>query len=81
MLAPLLHDRMTQTLLDRDVTQDDLFAVHAPAALRTIPLLREGLPALERADRELGLALSADEMAYLAPEVCGRDSAIPPMPS
>jgi phosphoribosylformylglycinamidine synthase len=64
-LAPLLHDRMTQTLLERDVTQDDLFAVHAPAALRTIPLLREGLSALERADRELGLALSADEMAYL----------------
>ena len=30
-LAPLLHDRMTQTLLDRDVLPDDLFAVHAPA--------------------------------------------------
>ncbi|MEZ5563957.1 MAG: phosphoribosylformylglycinamidine synthase [Gammaproteobacteria bacterium] len=65
-LAPLLHDRMTQTLLAREVTQEDLFAVHAPAALRTIPLLREGVAALERADRELGLALSADEMAYLA---------------
>jgi phosphoribosylformylglycinamidine synthase len=66
VLAPLLHDRMTQSLLDREVTHDDLFAVHAPAGLRTVPLLREGLPALERADRELGLALSADEMAYLA---------------
>ncbi len=65
-LAPLLYDRMTQTLLEREVAQDDLFAVHAPAALRTIPLLGEGLPALERADRELGLALSADEMSYLA---------------
>jgi phosphoribosylformylglycinamidine synthase len=66
ILAPLLHDRMTQTLLAREVLPDDLFAVHAPARLRRIPLLSEGLPALERADRELGLALSADEMAYLA---------------
>jgi phosphoribosylformylglycinamidine synthase len=66
LLAPLLHDRMTQTLLGRELVQDDLFAVHAPAALRTIPLMREGLPALERADRELGLALSPDEMSYLA---------------
>ena len=66
ILAPLLHDRMTQTLLGRELAHDDLFAVHAPASLRTIPLLREGLPALERADRELGLALSPDEMRYLA---------------
>ncbi len=65
-LAPLLHDRMTQTLLDREAVSDDLFAVHAPARLRNIPLLHEGLPALERANQELGLALSTDEMAYLA---------------
>ena len=66
LLAPLLHDRMTQTLLDREAVSDDLFAVHAPGRLRSIPLLQEGLPALEHANRQLGLALSADEMVYLA---------------
>ena len=42
-----------------------LFEEHAAAPLQTIPLLAEGTDALRRADAELGLALSADEVDYL----------------
>ncbi len=42
-----------------------LFAHTAPKALETVDLIRGGRPALERANRQLGLALSADEMDYL----------------
>ncbi|MEO8224701.1 MAG: phosphoribosylformylglycinamidine synthase, partial [Gammaproteobacteria bacterium] len=70
LVAPLLHDRMTQTILPGgegdDVLARALFAAEAPRALRRLPLLREGVRALERANVELGLALSDDEIIYLA---------------
>ncbi|MDQ3563295.1 MAG: phosphoribosylformylglycinamidine synthase [Pseudomonadota bacterium] len=64
-IAPLLHDRMTEQAgfyLDH---ASRLFAHTAPKALETVDLIREGCPALERANRQLGLALSAAEMDYL----------------
>ncbi|MGH8517006.1 MAG: phosphoribosylformylglycinamidine synthase, partial [Panacagrimonas sp.] len=64
-IAPLLHDRMTEQAgfgLDQ---ASRLFGHAAPKALETVDLIREGRPALERANRQLGLALSADEMDYL----------------
>ena len=70
LLAPLLHDRMTQSLLPGIVPDAGLaaalFMAAAPRALRHVPLLQEGVAALERANVELGLALSGDEMRYLA---------------
>ena len=42
-----------------------LFEMHEPAPLMIIPLLEEGAAALHRANRELGLALSDDEIDYL----------------
>ena len=64
-IARCLHDRMTETVVADCVDPEALFAHHEPAPLGHVPLLAEGRSALERANRELGLALSADEIDYL----------------
>ncbi len=64
-IAPLLHDRMTQSV----VVEDDfstLFQTHAPRPLTTVPFTAEGRTALLRANESLGLALSDGEIDYLA---------------
>jgi phosphoribosylformylglycinamidine synthase len=65
-LAPLIHDRMTETWLAESPSETLLFAEHEPAPLRRIDLLGQGIAALDRANRNLGLALSEDEIAYLS---------------
>ncbi len=65
-IAPLLHDRMTETLLTDPPREAVLFAQHEPRMKRVVDLLAGGRGALERANVELGLALSADEIEYLA---------------
>ena len=60
-----LHDRMTETVLD-EADFPRLFAEQNPRPLARIPLLRDGRPALSEANRNLGLALTADEIDYLA---------------
>ncbi|MCF8017023.1 MAG: hypothetical protein K9L65_15300, partial [Chromatiaceae bacterium] len=75
MAAALLHDRMTEIVL-RDPTEAEcLFAQAEPRPLAQVSLLAEGRSALERANSELGLALSADEIDYLAERftALGRD--------
>jgi phosphoribosylformylglycinamidine synthase len=62
----LLHDRMTETVLDPSEGFDALFHEARPAAMETIDLLARGRDALVAADRQLGLALSDDEIDYLA---------------
>ncbi len=64
-LAALLHDRMTETVLTDFSEADRLFSHQQPASVGHIDLLHGGMDALIRADRELGLALSKGEMAYL----------------
>jgi phosphoribosylformylglycinamidine synthase len=64
-LAKPLFDPMTECHLVRPDMAGDLFAEHEPAPLATIPLLEDGAAALQTADRELGLALSSDEIRYL----------------
>jgi phosphoribosylformylglycinamidine synthase len=64
-IAPLLHDRMTETLLGERPKQELLFAEHAPRPVRTVDVLGGGRAALERANTELGFALSSDEIDYL----------------
>ena len=63
-LAPLLHDRMTEAVIDDIAEAQRLFATEAPRPLRRVPLAG-GRAALETANAELGLALSADEIDYL----------------
>ncbi len=76
-LYPLLHDRMTEIVLPRlDDAEESLFEHSGEAPpLITVPLRAQGRRALERADRELGLALSDDEMEYLEQNfrILGRD--------
>ncbi|MDH5254660.1 MAG: phosphoribosylformylglycinamidine synthase [Gammaproteobacteria bacterium] len=70
LLAPLLHDRMTQGILPGRLSGPELaaalFAGGSPRPLGRVPLLKEGVAALERANADLGLALSPDEIRYLA---------------
>ncbi len=64
-IRPLLHDRMTQTVLDALEDAEGLFRQAEPAPCARIDVVRGGRAALEAADRELGLALSPDEIDYL----------------
>ncbi|HLF96961.1 MAG TPA: phosphoribosylformylglycinamidine synthase, partial [Methylococcaceae bacterium] len=64
-LEALLHDRMTQTVLPHG-QEVRLFQRHEPAPLRYVPLLQKGAAALDSANVDLGLALSGDEIDYLA---------------
>jgi phosphoribosylformylglycinamidine synthase len=63
-IAPLLHDRMTEIVIDQVSKAQALFAVESPRSLRRISL-KAGRAALEAANAELGLALSPDEINYL----------------
>ncbi len=64
--AELLHDRMTECVLREPDMAGALFEHAEPRPLATVPLLNGGRGALEAADARLGLALSADEIDYLA---------------
>jgi phosphoribosylformylglycinamidine synthase len=64
-LLPLIHDRMTETVVGDFGEAEKLFRHFEPAPLATVDLLGEGRGALERANREMGLALSSDEIDYL----------------
>ncbi|HEY2850334.1 MAG TPA: hypothetical protein VGI97_10680, partial [Gemmatimonadaceae bacterium] len=64
-LLPLIHDRMTETVLDDPREGRRLFAHVAPRPSATIPLLAQGQAALEAANETLGLALAPDEIDYL----------------
>ncbi len=71
-IAALLHDRMTESVLREGDDPARLFAAGSPKPLATVA---RSLAALTRANAELGLALSADEIAYLQEsfERLGRD--------
>ena len=63
--AGVLHDRMTESVVDRTFPGEKLFVELEGRPLATVALVEEGRPALERANVEMGLALSADEIDYL----------------
>jgi phosphoribosylformylglycinamidine synthase len=60
-----LRDRMTETALGSFEDAARLFEHIEPVPLATVDLLGGGVAALERANAEMGLALSDDEIDYL----------------
>ena len=63
--AALLHDRMTESVLPDFPSAEQLFAAHEDQSFDTVDVLGGGRAALEAADKNMGLALSSDEMDYL----------------
>ena len=63
--ASLLHDRMTESVLPDFQSAEKLFAAHEDQSFDTVDVLGGGRAALEAADKNMGLALSSDEMGYL----------------
>ena len=64
--ASVLHDRMIEAVLPTLEAADALFDAAEPAPLGAIPLGSDALAALGAANARLGLALSSDEIDYLA---------------
>ena len=60
-----VHDRMTESVLENATDTGELFAQADPAPLVSVDILQGGRAALVVANRELGLALSDDEIDYL----------------
>ena len=63
--ASLLHDRMTESVLPDFQSAKQLFAAHKDQSFDTVDVLGGGRAALEAADKNMGLALSSDEIDYL----------------
>lgn len=61
----LLHDRMTESVLESLEAAGALFRHFPPRPLAAIDVMERGREALEAANTALGLALSADEVDYL----------------
>ncbi|MBT8116615.1 MAG: phosphoribosylformylglycinamidine synthase [Gammaproteobacteria bacterium] len=64
-LLPLLHDRMTEVVLFDLHDTGALFRHAVPAPGKRVDVTGGGHDALQQANRELGLALSDDEIDYL----------------
>ena len=60
-----LFDRMTEQIFHEQKELAALFTHNEPKPLNRISVLEQGKAALEKANSELGLALSSDEMDYL----------------
>jgi phosphoribosylformylglycinamidine synthase len=65
-LAAGLHDRMTESVVAVDFDPAALFAELPGKPMAAVPLLARGRAALAQANAEMGLALSDDEIDYLA---------------
>jgi phosphoribosylformylglycinamidine synthase len=74
-LEPHIHDRMTEAVFGSLADAARLFVHVAPRPLETIALGNDGPRAIAAANAALGLALSSDEIDYLAEHFAraGRD--------
>ncbi|XOV79363.1 MAG: phosphoribosylformylglycinamidine synthase [Aestuariibacter sp.] len=61
----LIHDRMTQAVLESLEQAECLFIEAEPASHKTIPVSASGRDALSQANVAMGLALADDEIDYL----------------
>jgi phosphoribosylformylglycinamidine synthase len=69
-VAARLHDRMTESVLTSVDAAKALFHHVVPQPLTTVDVLDGGRDALVKANSELGLALSPDEIDYLVENFC-----------
>ena len=65
LLLPLIHDRMTESVLDSLDAAEALFRRMDPNPLATVDVIGGGRAALTQANSGMGLALSPDEIDYL----------------
>jgi len=65
-LLPHIHDRMTEAVLASFDDAGRLFHHVAPQPLETVELGSDAVAALKQANADMGLALSDDEIQYLA---------------
>ncbi|MFN0159762.1 MAG: phosphoribosylformylglycinamidine synthase [Burkholderiales bacterium] len=74
-ITAAVHDRMTEAVYSSVDDAGRLFAHVAPPPLAAVPLGAQGRAALVAADRAMGLALSEDEIDFLAENFArlGRD--------
>ncbi len=73
--AVLLHDRMTEAVCDSPPPSGRVFAHAAARPLREVALDVDPLDQLQSVNRDWGLALSQDEMAYLLDHYSGQKRA------
>jgi len=66
IVAPFIHDRMTETLLTNHEAAQVLASKAAPKPLGSVALRAGGTSVLANVNNELGLALTEDEIEYLA---------------
>ena len=64
-LPPLLHDRMTETLLSEAPSEGQLFIEHQARPLDSIDLLRHGIASLKKANVNLGWHYPKTRLATL----------------
>jgi phosphoribosylformylglycinamidine synthase len=65
LIGSLICDRMTESVLQCSGELEKLFSHHQPQPLVNVDVIGDGHAALEKANVELGLALSDDEVDYL----------------
>lgn len=63
--AACLHDRMTETVVDPEFDPMVLFESLPGKPMQTVPVVAQGKAALVKANADLGLALSDEEVGYL----------------
>ena len=66
LLLPLIHDRMTEAVFDSFSDAENLFRYIDSVPLNIVDIQIGALEMLQQANNEMGLALSSDEIKYLA---------------
>ncbi|MCC2645540.1 MAG: phosphoribosylformylglycinamidine synthase, partial [Burkholderiales bacterium] len=64
-IYPIIHDRMTESIIDNSRLLNNIFASHNSKTYTGIDILTNGKLALEHANQSMGLALSNGEIDYL----------------
>ena len=66
LILPLIHDRMTEAIFSSFSDAENLFRYIDPVPLNIVDILVNASEMLHRANNEMGLALSPDEIKYLS---------------